>query len=92
MSAGAPAAEWRHRLKAPLPPMAASLQSLELKLMDSAALGHVPDYFDSLVALTSLTLSAGLKVSALSRAVSIGGFHHCMSSKVDFRSCGRGAT
>ena len=68
MSAGAPewrhrlkaeAPEWRHRLKAPLPPMAASLQSLELKLMDNAALGHVPDYFDSLVALTSLTLEPG---------------------------------
>ena len=57
--------EWRHRLKAPLPPMAASLQSLELVLANNAALGHVPDYFDSLVALTSLTLSVGLRVSAL---------------------------
>ena len=63
MIAGAP--EWRHRLKAPLPPMAASLQSLELDLGGTVDLGHVPDYFDSLVALTSLTLeAAGLRVSA----------------------------
>ena len=34
MIAGAP--EWRHRLKAPLPPMAASLQTLDLELMDPA--------------------------------------------------------
>ena len=74
MDAGAPewrhrlkaeAPEWRHRLQPPLPPMAASLQSLELSLTGSAALRHVPDYFDSLVALTSLTLSADLRVSAL---------------------------
>ena len=45
--------------------MAASLQSLDLELMDTADLRHVPDYFDSLVALTSLTLSVGLWVSAL---------------------------
>ena len=57
--------EWRHRLKAPMPPMAASLQSLELWLPDNADLCHIPDYFESLVALTSLTLSAGLRVSAL---------------------------
>ena len=45
--------------------MAASLQSLELNLMDTAVLWGVPDYFDLLVALTSLTLSARLRVSAL---------------------------
>ena len=45
--------------------MAASLQSLVLEMGDTADLCQVSDCFDSLVALTSLTLSAGLTVSAL---------------------------
>ena len=90
MVAGAP--EWRQRLKGPLPPMAASLQSLELELA-TAELCRVPDYFDSLVALTSLTLSVGLRVSALLMLfVSQCPVTHHMTSKVDCRSCGRGAT
>ena len=74
--AGAPdTPEWRHRLKAPLLPMAASLQSLELELMDRADLCHIPDYFDALVALTSLTLSgAGLRVSPLLMLFGSGSF------------------
>ena len=96
MIAGAP--EWRHRLKAPLPPMAATLQSLELKLlMDSADLGHVPEYFDSLVALPALILAAaGLRVSALPKLFMSVSFPPFLADQVTlaiiFRSCGRGAT